>query len=204
MASIFDWSGTASSNTTVDGVNIATGMPVQNTDNAFRTIMGVIRQTFSGTLQNFLSGAAALGLSSGGTGATTAADARTNLGLGTLATKSSVAIAEGGTGQATAAAALAALMAGAVSGNASAGTINFGVFKLTWKQVTANPNTTTAVTYHSAFTSWSNAWCAGGVQADDANSNDPFAVSGSGTTTGCTLYSAANVSVPVTVFAIGV
>lgn len=87
MPSIFDFSSTAGSNTSIDGVNINTGMPVQNTDNAFRALCAVIRQTFSSTLQNFLSGASALGISSGGTGATTAADARTSLGLGTAATR---------------------------------------------------------------------------------------------------------------------
>lgn len=45
----------------------------------------------------------------GGTGATTAADARTNFGLGTLATQNTAPIANGGTGATTAAAARAAL-----------------------------------------------------------------------------------------------
>ena len=80
MASIFDFSSTAGSNTTVDGVNISDGMSAKNVDNAIRSLMAIIRQTFSSTLQSFLSGASALGVSSGGTGATTAADARTNLG----------------------------------------------------------------------------------------------------------------------------
>ncbi len=45
----------------------------------------------------------------GGTGATTAADARTNLGLGAVATENTVPIDKGGTGATTAAAALANL-----------------------------------------------------------------------------------------------
>lgn len=48
-------------------------------------------------------------IASGGTGATTAADARTNLGLGALAVLNTLGIAEGGTGATTAAAARAAL-----------------------------------------------------------------------------------------------
>lgn len=48
-------------------------------------------------------------VSKGGTGATSATDARNNLGLGALATQSTAAIANGGTGAATAAAARNAL-----------------------------------------------------------------------------------------------
>lgn len=85
MADIFDWSPTAGSNVTVDGVNIASGMPVGNTDNALRTIMAVVRQSFSSTLRTFLSGSAPLPVASGGTGSTTTANARTALELGTMA-----------------------------------------------------------------------------------------------------------------------
>ena len=80
MASIFDWSITPASNTTLDGINVNTGMSPANVDNAFRSAMAIIRQTFSATLQNFLSGASALGITSGGTGGTTAAAARLGLG----------------------------------------------------------------------------------------------------------------------------
>ena len=133
MASIFDFSSTAGSNTTVDGVNISDGMSAKNVDNAIRSLMAIIRQTFSSTLQSFLSGASALGISSGGTGATTAADARTNLGLGSAATESTVPVAKGGTGATTAAGARTNL-------GAAASTDTIGVGQ-EWQAVTRAMNT---------------------------------------------------------------
>jgi hypothetical protein len=86
-----------------------------------QTIGGV--KTFTETIQGSISGTAAnvtgtVAVANGGTGATTASDARTNLGLGTIATQSAsavaitggsitgitdLAIADGGTGASTAA-----------------------------------------------------------------------------------------------------
>jgi len=86
-----------------------------------QTIGGV--KTFSETIQGSISGTAGnvsgtVAVANGGTGATTAADARTNLGLGTIATQAAsnvaitggsitgitdLAIADGGTGASTAA-----------------------------------------------------------------------------------------------------
>ena len=59
--------------------------------------MALIRNSFSSVLENFLNGSAALPLANGGTGATTASDARSNLGLGTISTQaaSNVAITGG-------------------------------------------------------------------------------------------------------------
>ncbi len=71
MPSIFDWSSTAASNTTCDGLNTNTGMPPANVDNVFRSMMALIRGTFASGLQNFLAGSAGLGVANGGTGATT-------------------------------------------------------------------------------------------------------------------------------------
>lgn len=71
MSDIFDWSTTASSNTTVDGVGINTGMDPGNVDNAFRSLMSVVRSTFTSGLQNFLAGSAGLGVANGGTGVQT-------------------------------------------------------------------------------------------------------------------------------------
>jgi hypothetical protein len=108
----------------VDGINISTGMDVGNVDNALRSIMAGVRNSFSATLESFLNGGSALALSSGGTGATTAADARSNLGLSSLATATTAPIANGGTGATTAAGAFTNIAISAVS-LASPGYIKF-------------------------------------------------------------------------------
>lgn len=115
MASIFDWSPTAGSNGTCDGVNIAEGCGAANLNNGLRAAMALIRQSFSSTLQSFLAGSAALPLASGGTGSTTAADARTALGLGSAATESTIPVAKGGTGATDAATARTNLGAAAAT-----------------------------------------------------------------------------------------
>lgn len=88
MSDIFDWSTTAGSNTTVDGVNIAEGCPAGNVNNGMRAMMATIRNSFALALKTFLNGTAALPVANGGTAATTASAARTNLGLGSMATAS--------------------------------------------------------------------------------------------------------------------
>jgi hypothetical protein len=80
MASIFDWSSSASSNTSVDGININTGMSPSNVDNALRSIVGAVRSSFAAALQNFLAGTAALPVANGGTGGTDSASALAGLG----------------------------------------------------------------------------------------------------------------------------
>lgn len=80
MASIFDWSSTAASNTAVDGININTGCSPANLDNADRSLMAIIRQSFASALQTFFAGSAPLPVANGGTSAADAATALTNLG----------------------------------------------------------------------------------------------------------------------------
>jgi hypothetical protein len=80
MPSIFDWSSTASSNTTCDSINVNTGMSPANVDNVFRSIMALVRGTFASALQTFLAGSAPLPLANGGTAGTDAATALSSLG----------------------------------------------------------------------------------------------------------------------------
>jgi len=212
MGSLFDWSSTASSNTTVDGINVNTGMPVSNVDNAIRSLMALIRQSFSATLQNFLSGASALGISSGGTGSTTAADARTALGLGSVATESTVPVAKGGTGATTAAAALDAIGAlGIVAFSlGSPGYIKFNLpgttdtFMIAWGVATVGQDSSLTVTYPVAFTSFSiPAVSAMNKVNASANENTGY-ISGTATTSGFQIYNSENNTYAIPWIAVGV
>jgi hypothetical protein len=55
-------------------------MSPANTDNLFRSVMALCRNTFDSALQTFLAGGAALPIANGGTGAASAAAALTALG----------------------------------------------------------------------------------------------------------------------------
>jgi hypothetical protein len=204
MADIFDWSATAASNTTVDGININTGMPVGNVDNALRSIMALVRNSFATALETFLNGSIPLPLANGGTAATDAATARTNLGLGTVATESTLPIAKGGTGATTAAAAFAAIAVAASSlGDSGYLKLQNG-FMIQWGQITANANGTTAVAYPAAYATWSKCFVNGGNQSVGSTENNPFGVGGSGTTTGATVYNSENGPIACDWVAIGV
>lgn len=220
MADIFDWSATASNNTTLDGINVNTGMSPGNVDNAIRSIMALVRNSFVASWEGLFAGTTSGIPVSNGSGTISTKAAPTGTIVGTTdtqtltnktltsptitgATISSLAAAlgtaYGGTGQATTLFTL--------TGDATAGTlaISFGgstVFRLTWKDVTFSANATTAVTYHSAFSSWSRAWVNAGFADTGANDNGPFVSSTS--TTGCNVFSALNSSQSGTVFAWGV
>lgn len=109
---ISEFSVTPGDNTDIDGINIDEGCSPANLNNALRELMSQLKDFQVGNQTSNQ-----LDIAGGGTGATTASGARTNLGLGSIATQaaSSVAItggsitgitdlalADGGTGASTA------------------------------------------------------------------------------------------------------
>jgi hypothetical protein len=85
---ISEYSSTAASNTDVANINIAEGCSPSNINNAIRAVMGHLKDLQSGTSGDTIP------LTAGGTGSTTASGARTNLGLGALATLATVDTAQ--------------------------------------------------------------------------------------------------------------
>jgi hypothetical protein len=80
MSDIWDYSGTASANTSLDGTNTAPGMSPANVDDAIRIIVAILRNSLHINHEAFLRDGGALPIASGGTGGTSAATALTALG----------------------------------------------------------------------------------------------------------------------------
>lgn len=85
---ISEYDSTAANNADIDGINIAESCPPSGINNAIRELMAHLKDWQSGASGDKLP------IASGGTNAGTAADARTNLGLGALAVKATVATAD--------------------------------------------------------------------------------------------------------------
>lgn len=105
---ISEFSVTPGDNTEIDGINIDEGCSPANLNNAIRELMSQLKDFQAGNQASNQ-----LAIAGGGTNATTAADARTNLGIGTMGTQSAssvaitggsisgitdLAVADGGTG----------------------------------------------------------------------------------------------------------
>ena len=100
---ISEYDVSAANNTDVDGVNVAESCPPSGINNAIREVMAHLKDFQSGAVAGN-----ALAVASGGTGAETAADARTNLGTAKSGANSDITsltglttpltVAQGGTG----------------------------------------------------------------------------------------------------------
>lgn len=80
MAGLFDLSTSAASNTSIGGETCAEGQAPSTLNNAIRALAAVVRQSFAAALESFLNGTAPLPLANGGTAATDAATALSNIG----------------------------------------------------------------------------------------------------------------------------
>jgi hypothetical protein len=89
---ISEWSETPANNTDIDGINIAEGCAPSGINNAIRELMSQVKDLYAGTTGD------ASAVAGGGTGATTAAQAKINLAVVTAATGSSI-IATGNTAE---------------------------------------------------------------------------------------------------------
>ena len=86
---VSQYDATAANNTDVANINIAEGCSPSNINNAIRAVMGHLKDFQAGNVTGN-----ALAIAGGGTGAENASDARTNLGLGALATLATVDTAQ--------------------------------------------------------------------------------------------------------------
>lgn len=78
---VSEWSSTPGANTDIDGINLAEGMLPSDVNNAMREMMAQLKDLQSANPTYYTSNSDAIAVGAGGTGAITAADARTNLGV---------------------------------------------------------------------------------------------------------------------------
>jgi hypothetical protein len=124
---ISEYSATSADNTDISNINIAEGCSPANINNAIRTVMAQLKDFQSGNGTYYTSNSDGLAVGAGGTGAITAASARTNLSAAQSGANSDItslsgmttalSVAQGGTGGTTASAAKTALSAASSGAN---------------------------------------------------------------------------------------
>jgi hypothetical protein len=189
---ISEFSVTPGDNTEIDGINIDEGCSPANLNNAIRELMSQLKDFQAGNQTSNQ-----LAIAGGGTNATTAADARTNLGIGTMGTQSAssvaitggsisgitdLAVADGGTGASTAANARSNL--GLVIGTDVA-PVASPTFTGTPAAPTASSGTNTTQIATTAFvqTALQAAYPVGSIYINATNSTNPGTLLGFGTWT---------------------
>jgi len=114
---ISEYSATSADNTDISNINIAEGCSPANVNNAIRTVMAQLKDFQSGNATYYTSNSDALAVGAGGTGAITAASARSNLSAASSGANSDItsltacttiiglttalSVAQGGTGVTT-------------------------------------------------------------------------------------------------------
>jgi len=108
---VSEWSSTAGSNTDIDGINLAEGMLPSDVNNAMREMMAQLKDLQAANPTYYTSDSDAIAVGAGGTGAITAASARTNLSAAKSGANSDITsltglttaltVGQGGTGATT-------------------------------------------------------------------------------------------------------
>lgn len=202
------WSQTAAGNAATLGIDIAENCDAANINNALREMMAQLKVKLDAidaaavTLDATL---VALG------GLTTAANQMIystgvdTFAMTTLSTFARTLLDDGDA--ATARGTLGALGL-TIAGTSASGSASFTsgastLFIINWKEFTATADTTTAVTYHTAYSSWSQAWV--NQRNTDTDAQQNASVVTAQTTTGATVTTAYSASTyTATLFAIGV
>lgn len=203
------WSTTAASNGSTLGIDIAENCDAANINNALREMMAQLKTKIDAI--DALIAAGSLGATLTALEAVTTAANKLiyATGVDTFSTTDFSSFArtllddgDAATAQNT----LGAVGIVASSIVAGGGYIKFNIggttFILQWIDGTASANTTTAISYPTAFASWSRAVCSGGDAGAGAEENNPIVSSTS--TTAATVASARDASTSVTIFAWGV